>query len=54
MAQNRAEIRISKEATVTKKAWRKPEVKTLKAGAAETNKNVQLDDGDANGNFDNS
>jgi hypothetical protein len=31
---------------VAKKVWRKPEVKTLRAGAAETNPGKIVDDGD--------
>lgn len=39
---------------VTKKAWRKPEVKTLRAGAAETAVNTIADDGDGDAAKDNS
>jgi hypothetical protein len=39
---------------VTRKVWRKPEVKTLRAGAAETAVNTIDDDADASGVKNNS
>jgi hypothetical protein len=39
---------------VTRKVWRKPEVKTLRAGAAETAVNTINDDGDGDAAKNNS